>query len=160
MLLLSDHKHNLRIYCLVRLKQTGYIAGNVHWLMLFAIISILLRLLSTMIFFLITGTSVDLTSTLLDMFDTIVAKNTSTQENGTSAPQQRTAPPPCDPGGGLGNGQQNAPKHIPTLSVTTTGGRPARAYSKRSYSDTTFNVSNLEYRLLLDFTNRGRVFSQ
>lgn len=86
------------------------------------------------------GTSVDITSTLLDMFDTIVAKNTT--EN---ASQQRTAPPPCDPGGGLGNGQQVTPNKRfpppPCISVSTTGGRPVRAYSKRSYSDTVFNVS-------------------
>lgn len=92
------------------------------------------------IFFFFAGTSVDITSTLLDMFDTIVAKNTT--EN---APQQRTAPPPCDPGGGLGNGQQDTPNKRfpppPCISVTTTGGRPVRAYSKRSYSDTVFNVS-------------------
>lgn len=92
------------------------------------------------IFFFFAGTSVDITSTLLDMFDTIVAKNTT--EN---APQQRTAPLPCDPGGGLGNGQQDTPNKRfpppPCISVTTTGGRPVRAYSKRSYSDTVFNVS-------------------
>ena len=97
-------------------------------------------LLIVYVFF--SGTSVDITSTLLDMFDTIVAKNTSSQENGSSGPQQRTAPPPCDPGGGLENGQQDTPKRFPApLSVATTGNRPVRPYSKRSYSDTVFNVS-------------------
>ncbi|XP_035206344.1 uncharacterized protein LOC118181337 isoform X2 [Stegodyphus dumicola] len=94
------------------------------------------------------GTSVDITSTLLDMFDTIVAKNSS-QESGTSvAPSQRTtppnstnglgsSPPPCDPGG-KGNGYQPSPKRLPPLALPTSGHRPTRPYSKRSYSDTAF----------------------
>lgn len=101
----------------------------------------------------------DITSTLLDMFDTIVAKNTA--EN---APQQRTAPPPCDPGGGLENGQQDTPNKRfpppPCISVTTTGGRPVRAYSKRSYSDTVFNVSMTGLPFLLRLSNQLECYSK